>query len=210
MANLWSSFDFQERCRMLWTLSWGAQMKNVAYLVLMLTTPAFGEPAYYEAFDFKNCLHWKIDNEMYGGDLSKAPRSYIAALGLANRQPYSRHKTMPAADFDRMYQEHSGEVVVIYSASAYDKNQKMDITKYGVCNHAVGLACLPNQDFPLAGASYKEAHSKGVLTTSVCVAGCTDVPAAIHYMGYENMDGERNIEQEIAVGKFRKICGRAP
>jgi hypothetical protein len=185
-------------------------MKAVTYLVLMLSASAFGEPAYYEAFDLKNCLHWKIDNEMYGDPLSNAPKQYIAALNLANRQPYSRHKTMSAAEFDHMYREHSGEIVVIYTASAYDKNKKTDITKYGVCNLAGGMTCLPNQDFPLAGSSYKEARSKGVLTTAICVTGCTDAPAAIHYMGYENMDGERNIEQEVALGQFRKLCGRAP
>lgn len=185
-------------------------MKAVANLVLMLAASADGEPTYYDAFNFKSCLHWKIDNEMYGDSLSNAPKQYIAALNLANRQPYSRHKTMSAAELDRMYQENSGEVVVIYTATAYDKNKKTDITKYGVCNHDGGLTCLPNQDFPLAGSTYKEARSKGVLTTSVCVAGCTDAPTAIHFMGYENMDGEKNVEPEVALGKFRKMCGRAP
>lgn len=117
---------------------------------------------------------------------------------------------MSAAEFDRMYREHSGEVVVIYTASAYDRNKKTDITKYGVCNHAGGMTCLPNQDFPLAGSSYKEARSKGVLTTSVCVAGCRDAPAAIHYMGYENMDGERNIDQEVALESLGKCVVERP
>jgi hypothetical protein len=185
-------------------------MKYVAYLFLMLATPAFGEPAYYEAFDFNNCLHWKITNEMHGDDLSNEPKQYIAALNLANRQPYSRHKKMSVDEFDRMYRDHPNDVVVVYSAYAYDKKKKKDIDKYGVCNYTAGFTCLPNQDFPLAGASYKKVRSKGVLTTSVCVAGCTGAPAALHYMGYENMDGERNIEQEVAFGKFRKLCGRAP
>lgn len=185
-------------------------MKAVAYLVLLLATPAFGEPAYYEAFDFKNCLHWKIDNEMHGDDLGNEPKQYVAALNLANRQPYSRHKKMSAPEFERMYRDHPGEVVVVYSAHAYDKGKKMDVQKFGVCNHPARIACLPDQDFPLAGASYKEARSKGALATLVCATGCTGVPATIYYMGYETMEGERNIEQEAALEKFRKTCGRAP
>lgn len=185
-------------------------MKTVACLVLLLATPAFGEPAYYEAFDFKKCLHWNIDNEMHGDDLSNEPKQYIAALELANRQPYSRHKIMSAKDFASMYEFHPDEVVVIYSAYAYDKKSKKTIEKYGVCNFQAGFTCLPNQDFPLAGASYRKILSKGNLATFACVAGCTDTPASIHDMGYENMGDERNIEQEAALKKFRKMCGRAP
>ncbi len=185
-------------------------MRTIAYLALMLATPAFGEESNYEAFDFRNCLHWNITNTMHGDDLSKEPERYIAALNLANRQPYSRHKTMSNVEFERMYRDHSDEVVVVYSAYAYDKNKKKDIEKYGVCNYTAGFTCLPNQDFPLAGASYKAIRSKGELVTSVCVAGCTGAPAAIHDMGYETMDGERNIEREAAQKKFRKICGRTP
>jgi hypothetical protein len=185
-------------------------MKAVAYLVLMLATPAFGEPAYYEAFDFKNCLHWKIDNEMYGDALHEAPRQYVAALNLANQQPYSRHKVMSAVEFDRMYRDHPDEVVVVYSAYAHDQANGKEVEKYGVCSHVTGLRCLPNQDFPLAGASYKRIRSKGALVTSVCVSGCVAAPARIYYMGYENTEGERNVERESALGKFRKMCGRAP
>ncbi|CAN5124233.1 hypothetical protein BH10PSE16_BH10PSE16_22520 [soil metagenome] len=185
-------------------------MKTLVYLVLMLVTPAFGEPAYYEAFDFKKCLHWKIDNEMQGTDRSKEPKQYMAALELANRQPYSRHKIMSAVEFDSMYRDHRDEVVVIYSADAYDKKSKKNIEKYGVCNPRIGMTCLPDQDSPLAGASYKEIPSKGALATFACVAGCTGAPATIHYMGYENMEGGKNSEQESALGKFRKMCGRAP
>lgn len=176
---------------------------------MLLAIPAFGEPSYYEAFDFKKCLHWKIDNEMYSDPLRDAPKQYIAALELANRQPYSRHKIMSAKEFDKMYEVHPEDVVVVYSTYAYDKKLKKNIEKYGVCSQHIGLTCLPNQDFPLAGASYKKIHSKGALATFACVAGCTGAPATIHYMGYENMDGERNIEQEAALGKFRKMCGGA-
>ena len=187
-------------------------MKAVAYLVLMLATSAFGEPANYEAFDFKNCLHWNITNEMHGDDLKNEPKQYIAALELANRQPYSRHKIMSAEELTRMYEAHPYEMVIVYSAYAYEKKSKKDIEEYGVCrgNHPTGIACLPNQHFPLAGARYKEIRSKGPLATLVCVAGCTGAPATIHDMGYENMEGEKNIEREAALRKFRKMCGGAP
>ncbi len=188
-------------------------MKYAAWFALVFSAPVFGEPSSFEAFDFKNCLHWTITNEMYG-DLGAAPRGYVAAVELANRQPYSRHKNMSYEAFQRMYEEHGHEVVIVYSALAHDMKSKepKDIEKYGVCkpHHPRGIECLPDQDFPLAGASYKTIRSKGALATSVCVAGCTNTPAAIHDMGYETMDGERNIEREAAQKKFRKICGRTP
>ena len=53
-------------------------MKALALLVLLIATPALSESAYYEAFDFKNCLHWNIDNEMHGADLGKEPKQYLA------------------------------------------------------------------------------------------------------------------------------------
>ena len=185
-------------------------MRSVAYLLLILAAPALGEPGHYEAFDFKNCLHWKIDNEMYTNAFSNAPERYLAALKVANRQPFSRHKPMSVAELDVMYRDHPDEMVVVYSAHAYDNNAKKNIEKYGVCNQRIGLACLPNQDFPLAGASYKQTRSKGALATSACVAACTGVPATLHYMGYENMEGEKNLERESAFRKFRKMCVRAP
>jgi hypothetical protein len=186
----------------------GAQIKAVASMVLVLASPAFGAPAYYEAFDFKSCLHWKINNEIHGDDLSQESKQYIAALELEKRQPYSWHKFMSAKVQTRMTEADSYKLVVVHSAYAYDSKTKKYFEKYGVCNN--GIACLPNQDFPLAGASYKKIRSKGALTTLGCVAGCTDAPATIHDMGYENMDGERNIEQEANLEKFRKVCGRAP
>jgi hypothetical protein len=178
----------------------------------MLSTPAFGEPANFEAFDFKNCLHWTITNEMHGDDLRNEPKQYIAALELANRQPYSRHKTMSAVEFDRMYKDHFYEVVIVYSALAHGIRSKKVIEKYGVCRftNPPGIACLPNQDFPLAGAQYTKTRSKGDLPTLRCVAGCEGSPAVIHDMGYENMGNEKNIEQEAALRRFTKVCGRAP
>lgn len=188
-------------------------MRFIAWLALIFAAPVFGEPSNFEAFDFKNCLHWDITNEMYG-DLNAAPRGYVSAVKLANRQPYSRHKSMSNAEFERMYEAHPYEVVVVYSALAHDMKSKeyKSIEKYGVCkpHYPKGIECLPNQDFPLSGASYLVVRSKGALPTLRCVAGCTEAPAAIHDMGYEAMDGERNIEQEAALRRFKKMCGRAP
>ena len=188
-------------------------MRPLAWLALVFAAPVFGEPSNFEAFDFKNCLRWDISNEMYG-DLNAAPRQYVAAVELANRQPYSRHKSMSAQAFDSMYENHFYEVVVVYSANARDMKSKeyKSIEKFGVCkpHYPRGIKCLPNQDFPLSGASYQEVRSKGALTTLRCVAGCSSTPATIHDMGYEAMDGERNVEQEASLKKFNKLCGRAP
>lgn len=188
-------------------------MKYVACLVFVLATPAFGEPTHFEAFDFKNCLRWEITNEMYGAPNS-APQGYVAAVELANQQPYSRHKDMSNTELDRMYEDHPDEVVVVYSALARDMKSKDNkyIERYGVCkpHPPKGIKCLPKQDFPLSGATYQKAPSKGALPTLRCVAGCSKAPATIHDMGYEAMDGERNVEQGVALEKFKKICGRAP
>lgn len=187
-------------------------MRHLAWLSLVVSASVFGEPSNYEAFDFKNCLRWSITNEVY--DLNTAPKQYAAAVQLANRQPYSRHKNMSASEFDNMYEKHSYEVVVVFSALAHDMKSKehKSIEKYGVCkpHYPRGIECLPNQDFPLSGASYQAVRSKGALTTFRCVAGCSNTPATVHDMGYEAMDGERNIEQEATLRKFKKLCGRAP
>jgi len=188
-------------------------MKFLVWLALVFASPVFGEPSNFEAFDFKNCLRWEITNEMYG-DLNAAPRQYVAAVALANRQPYSRHKSMSVQEFERMYENHFHDVVVVYSALARDMKSKeyKSIEKFGVCkpNYPRSIKCLPNQDFPLSGASYQTVRSKGALTTLRCVSGCSSAPATIHDMGYEAMNGERNIEQVAALGKFNKLCGRAP
>ncbi|MDP9109300.1 MAG: hypothetical protein M3N23_09565, partial [Pseudomonadota bacterium] len=104
-------------------------MKALALLVLLIATPALSEPAYYEAFDFKNCLHWNIDNEMHGADLGKEPKQYLAALHLANRQRYSRHKFMSAGEFDDVYRQHFAEVAIVYSASGFDTKNKRRVEK---------------------------------------------------------------------------------
>lgn len=188
-------------------------MRSLAWLALIFAAPVFGEPSNFEAFDYKNCLRWEITNEMYG-DLNAAPRQYVAAVELANRQPFSRHKRMSVQESESMYEHHFYEVVVVYSALARDMKSKeyKSIEKFGVCksHYPRGIQCLPNQDFPLSGASYQAVRSKGALTTLRCVAGCSGTPATIHDVGYEAMDGERNIEQEAALSKFNKLCGRAP
>jgi hypothetical protein len=184
-------------------------MRRLAWLIFFLILPAYGASDFYETFDFKNCLHWYIDNEPHGVELSKEPKEYIAALELANRHPYSWHKIESWYELEKMPETGKNKLVSVYSASAgHSKNNY--VQKFGACygNLSVGITCLPKQNFPLTGATYRAIKSKGILTTLACVAGCkTGAPAYIYYMGYENMEGERNIEHETAKKRFIKVCG---
>ena len=182
-------------------------MKPFAFLIFLLATPALAEPAYYEAFDAHACLHWKIDNEMPGA-ADEMPAAYRQAVDLANRQPYSRHRPLSAEVFERMYREHAAEVVVVYSARAYDRKLHREIEKFGACSLGEGLRCLPGQDFPLAGASYRRGPAQGTQATAICIAGCGNAPTAIYDMGYENMENERHLEHARALARFERKCGK--
>lgn len=182
-------------------------MKSLAFLLLLLAMPVLAEPAYYEVFDAHKCLRWKIDNEM-PGSADAMPAAYRRALNLANRQPYSRHRRMTAEEQERMYREHANQVVVVYSARAYDRKQQLEIEKFGACSPGEGLRCLSGQDFPLAGGSYRKAPSRSALGTAHCVAGCTRVPAELYDTGYENMGNERNVALAQALARFERKCGK--
>ena len=186
-------------------------VKAGSTLLWLLAAPAFAEPSYYEAFDFQHCLHRTIDNEMNAAPpTGTATKPYLAALALANRQPYSRHRPLSPEQFERMTRNHPTEIAVVYTAQAQDLKTGKTLEKYGVCNLGEGLRCLPDQDFPLAGAHYRPGRSRGALVTLECFAGCASVPTALHNMGYEAMDGERNLEQATALKRFAKTCGRRP
>jgi hypothetical protein len=170
-------------------------MRSLLFLLVFVVSPAFGASDFYEAFDFTKCRRWAIDNEPHGIDLSLESKEYISALELANRQPKSLNEE---------------RLITVYSAGTRDKSKKY-IEKFGACygSTSIQVTCLPNQDFPLAGATYKKIRSKGQLVALACVSGCRGVPAFIYDMGYEPMDGERNIEHETAGKKFGKLCGGA-
>lgn len=96
-------------------------VKAGSTLLWLLAAPAFAEPSYYEAFDFQHCLHWTIDNEMNAAPpTGTATKPYLAALALANRQPYSRHRPLSPEQFERMTRNHPTEIAVVYTALAQD------------------------------------------------------------------------------------------
>ena len=182
-------------------------MRLLLLLRIMLSSQARGEPSHYEAFDFKQCLHWSIDNEIR--DVSVEPAQYKTAVELANRQSFSRHRDLTAAELEGLYKDHFYDVAIVFGASAHRKSKEF-VLKYGVCRFVPeGLACMPKQDFPLAGAIYKVTPSRGALRSFSCRAGCDGSPTAIHDMGYENIEGEKNVAHEVALKKFRKMCGSA-
>jgi hypothetical protein len=188
-----------------------AQMRAMACFLFISMSSAFASSDFYEAFDPKGCLRWSIDNEPHGIELSKEPKEYITAFELAKRQHNSWYKVESWAEMDRMSHKERDKLVSLYSAAGQGRANKY-IAKFGACYGSASsvITCLPNQDFPLAGASYRKVRSKGALITLACVRGCNGVPAFIYDMGYENMEGERNIEHEYAKKKFRRLCGHAP
>lgn len=173
--------------------------------ILFCSSATFAASTSFEAFDFKNCLHWYVDSDVGG----VSPPAYKAARILADRQPYSDlNRTVEWTDYE------IGRTPFVYAAGAFtDATQDKFIEKFGVCYYQRAIKkpqfrCLPNQDFPFAGATYQEIKSKGQLQTFQCIKGCIGVPEFIHDMGYEPEEGETNIEAERAQSKFRKICKR--
>jgi hypothetical protein len=176
-------------------------MRFVAMAILFCSSGAFAAVTYLEAFDFENCLHWHVTTD--GGGDSPA---YKAARNLADRQPDS-HLNRTITEWTTY---ETGRTPFVYVAGARTGNNKY-IEKFGVCYYQTAtkkssFRCLQIQDFPFAGATYQEIKSKGQLPTLQCIKGCIRVPAFIHDMGYENMEGETNVEAERAQSKFRKIC----
>ena len=164
---------------------------------------------FYEAFNFKKCLYYLIDNEPHGIALSKESAEYMAAYRRANEHPNSLYKIKSLQALEQLSEEKTNKLVKVYSGAVKGKNG-LYISQYGACygSTTVGLSCLPGQKFPLSGASYRLIPSKGELKTFACTTGCDDAPDFIYDMGYENMDGERNIEHEAAMRKFRNRCGK--
>ena len=178
-------------------------MRFVVLAILFCSSSAFAAVTYLEAFDFKNCLHWHATT-VGGGD---SP-AYKAASILADSQPDSHlnRKIIEWTTYE------TGRTPFVYVAGTHTNNKK-HVEKFGVCYYQTAtkkshFRCLPSQDFPFAGATYQAIKSKGRLPTFQCVKGCIGVPEFIHDMGYENMEGETNVEAERAQSRFRKICKR--
>ena len=180
-------------------------MRFLVLAILFYSSATFAAGTYLEAFDFKNCLHWHADSDAGG----ESP-AYKAARILADRQPDS-HLNRTVSEWTTY---ETGRTPFVYAAGAFtDATEDKFIEKFGVCYYQTAIKkpqfrCLPNQDFPFAGATYQRIKSKGQLQTLQCIQGCIGVPELIHDKGYENEEGETNIEAKQARLKFRKICKR--
>jgi hypothetical protein len=188
-------------------------MRRVLTRIFVFSTCLWGFHAqaasdFYEAFNFKKCLHYQFDNEPHGIALSTESTEYMTAYNRANEHPNSLYKIKSWQELEQLPVSKVNKLVSVYSAGVKGRN-KSYINQFGACfgNTSVGVTCLPNQDFPLSGASYRVIASKGELKTFACNKGCEMAPDFIYDMGYENMESERNIEHEAAIKKFSKACG---
>jgi len=85
---------------------------------------------------------------------------------------------------------------------------------YGFCRSIKdGFTCDLDScpTFPLAGATFKIMKGKkGALASYQCASGCKEgVPKMIYDRGYENEDGEQNLELETMAAKFESHCKSA-
>lgn len=163
---------------------------------LLICVPLFCSAASFEfeAFDLKNCSHWIFSSDSYPSpnvDLT-GNRNYLkAAASLAKSNP-----------------NYEKEGWSIYSA--HNNTNPVSLSKFGACrlsNDANKFECLKAYDFPLSAAAYTIIKYRGQLPTYICTANCEATAIRnIYDMGYENMDGERNIEYEIMNRKFKRLC----
>jgi hypothetical protein len=146
-----------------------------------------------EAFDFTRCAQWSISSDSYNTIEPLETRKFELA------QAQLSAKLGEAAERDGWS---------VYSA--YQTKGARTAGKYGACRSTAngnGFECLAGFDFPIAGQKFTLARSRGKLPTLRCIAGCgASGIAAIHDMGYENMEGETNVEQGANVKRFAREC----
>jgi hypothetical protein len=177
-------------------------MKISTLFLLLIGMPAYAAFETYSALDFENCNALVMDNS--GGYVPhELTGDYIGPDGPDGKI----HKAIVSAV--SQYKLDENEYFSIFRGYI-DNNKPVKESIHGLCiTGTATISCLKEPDFLLSGATYKTIVSKG-LQTYECVEGCNGVPTHIYSMGYENMDGESNLEYEEAKENFDKVCLQQP
>lgn len=162
-------------------------MRALWLLAVLYATTSVGATIELQAFDFNRCLHWHMTSDT-GGAESKAYRAALARL-----QPsYS-----------------------IFSAGAFTADGGY-IERFGICSFQYKdrkaiFRCLPEQDYPFAGAAFEMSPSQPFRSVTVlsCVTGCgKGIPQHIHEISQDIPDNIKAFEaaEQARTSKFRRLC----
>ena len=168
-------------------------MKAIVFMLGVFAGAAHSANSELEAFDFVRCEHWSISSDSVGSTDPVQARKRAAA------QAHLVSRLGQAAESLGWW---------IFVATKMDNPDGAD--RYGACrltNDGKRFECIDGSAFPLAGLSFVLGRSKGKLSTYVCAATCkAGTIKAVHDMGYENMEGETNVEQIRNASTFAKKC----
>jgi hypothetical protein len=155
-----------------------ARPRFLLAMVLVVPVSCFAATATWEAFDYKNCIHWSITS-----DFVSSEETHQRALKVWNRL------SKPGA---------ATEWGILQGSKLFEDG----LNEYGVCNfQPEAITCSPDTEFPLAGATFTEQESN----TFKCTKGCEKFMLNMLYqMGYG--DGPDSKHWGKAARKFEAVC----
>jgi len=146
-----------------------------------------------EVFDFRLCVNWSISTDVS----QRQGASYTRIKAL-------RDQRSDGADWG------------IYEAEASNGPSQASTYKHGLCrwlfsnkneHRSSAFTCLGGGDFPIAGLTFSKIKQKGALPSFKCTKGCTASSVEmLHDMGYENEEGQENVEYLQNHSRFQKLC----
>ncbi len=157
-------------------------MKAPFVIALQLIAAAQAATIELEALEPAKCLSWSISAPVDG--------------------------SMPSAIFaSKLIAAHpSSSTLLIYSATAHRAGFE-PVEKIGACTNAnQTLRCLPNQDFPLAGAKYEIRQKRSTSPYYLCVSKCDSAPKVLYSLMLN--EGQANKQLARAQAKLKRKCHR--
>jgi len=180
-------------------------VRALALIVILCASKAFAVPTDLQAFDVAQCLRWSMTSNT-GGAQAEA---FKTASRLEQKQPNSA--TLRERQAGSLHQ--ADELAWVFSANAIGSGGRR-IQKFGVCSYQTTAKqsqfyCLPDQDFPFAGSTYRQTNSNEALKTLTCISGCNSaVPTAIYDIsGLSERRSKGWTALDRLSKKFRQKCG---
>lgn len=155
-------------------------MKAPFVIALQLLATAQAATIELEALEPTRCLSWSISAPVDGSTPSAISASKLIA-GHTNSSP-----------------------LFIYSAIAHRAGYP-PVEKMGACTNAdQKFHCLPNQDFPLAGAQYAIRQARSDSPYYLCVGKCGSAPMVLYSLMLN--EGQTNKKLVRARAMLKRQC----
>jgi hypothetical protein len=155
-------------------------MKAPFVIALQLLATAQAATIELEALEPTKCLSWSIS----------APVDESLPSAISASKLIAGHPNSPA--------------LFIYSATAH-RTGYAPVDKMGACTNAnQTLHCLPNQDFPLAGAKYEIRQARSDSPYYLCVGKCGTAPKVLYSLMLN--EGQTNKQMVRARAKLKRKC----